>query len=33
MEIIELAGELDKRAPYDKVVTTTFAKKAIETIK
>lgn len=33
MYIMELAGELDKRAPYDKIVTTEFAKKAIETIK
>ncbi|KPU27739.1 hypothetical protein TR13x_04260 [Caloranaerobacter sp. TR13] len=33
MDIMELAGELDQRAPYDKIVTTEFAKKAIETIK
>lgn len=33
MEIIELAGELDQRAPYDKIVTTIFAEKAIETVK
>jgi NitT/TauT family transport system substrate-binding protein len=33
MEIMELAGELDKRAPYDKIVTTKFAEKAMETIK
>lgn len=33
MEIMELAGELEERAPYDKIVTTEFAKKAMETIK
>ncbi|SHJ68109.1 ABC transporter substrate-binding protein [Tepidibacter formicigenes] len=33
MDIIEFAGELDKRAPYEKIVTTEFAKKAIENIK
>ncbi|QXM05543.1 ABC transporter substrate-binding protein [Crassaminicella indica] len=33
MDIIELAGELDKRAPYEKIVTTKFAKKAMESIK
>lgn len=32
-EIMEQAGQLDERAPYDEVVTTTFAEKAIETIK
>lgn len=32
MDIMELAGELDKRAPYEKVVTTKFAAKAIETV-
>lgn len=30
MEIMELAGELDKRAPYDKIVNTKFAEKAME---
>ena len=30
MDIIELAGQLDKRAPYDKIVTTSYAKIAIE---
>lgn len=30
MDIMELAGELDKRADYDKIVTTKFAKKAME---
>ncbi|NLK42936.1 MAG: ABC transporter substrate-binding protein [Tissierellia bacterium] len=30
MDIMELAGELDKRADYDKLVTTEFAKKAME---
>lgn len=33
MEIMEMAGELEQRAPYDKIVTTEFAKKAMETIK
>jgi len=33
MDIMELAGELDKRADYDKVVNTEFAKKAMENIK
>lgn len=30
MDIMELAGELDKRADYDKLVNTEFAKKAME---
>lgn len=30
MDIIELAGQLDTRAPYDKIVTTEYARKAIE---
>ena len=30
MNIMELAGELDKRADYDKIVTTEFAKKAMK---
>lgn len=33
MHIMELAGELDKRADYEKIVTTEFAEKAMETIK
>jgi len=30
--IMELAGELDKRAPYEKVVNNSFALKALETV-
>lgn len=30
MEIMETAGELDERAPYNKVVNTEFAEKALE---
>lgn len=30
MDIMELAGELDQRADYDKIVTTKFAEKAME---
>lgn len=30
MDIMELAGELDKRADYDKIVTTKFAKNAMK---
>lgn len=30
MEVMELAGELDKRAPYDTIVTTVFAEKAMK---
>lgn len=33
MDIVELAGELEKRAPYEKIVTTVFAEKAIRDIK
>lgn len=33
MEIMELAGELDERAPYEKIVTTEFAEKAMNTTK
>lgn len=33
MDIMELAGELEQRADYDKVVNTEFAKKAMEKIK
>lgn len=29
-EIVEYAGELDKKAPYDKLINTTFAKKIID---
>ncbi|MBF8984475.1 ABC transporter substrate-binding protein [Lutibacter sp. B2] len=29
MDIVELAGELDQRAPYDKIVITEFAKEAM----
>lgn len=32
MDIIELAGQLEKRAPYDKIVTTEYARKAIESL-
>jgi len=32
-EIMQTAGELDKRAPYDKIVTTQFAEQALKTIK
>lgn len=30
MDVMELAGELDTRAPYDKIVTTKFAEKAMK---
>lgn len=30
MDIMELAGELDQRAPYEKIVTTKFAEKAMK---
>ncbi|MBS4534282.1 ABC transporter substrate-binding protein [Clostridium sp. D2Q-14] len=30
MEIMELAGELDERAPYDKIVNTEFAEKTMK---
>lgn len=33
MEVMELAGELEVRAPYDKVVTTVFAEEAVENVK
>ena len=33
MDIMELAGELDKRADYDEIVTTKFAKEAMKNIK
>lgn len=33
MNIMELAGELDKKAPYEKIVTTKFAEKAMEKVK
>ena len=32
-EIMSEAGELDTKAPYDKVVNNSFAEKAIEEIK
>ena len=32
MDIIELAGQLDKRAPYDKIVTTEYAKNATNSL-
>ena len=32
MDIVELAGQLDERAPYDKIVTTEYARKAIENL-
>lgn len=32
MDVMELAGELDKRAPYDEIVTTKYAEKAIDNI-
>ncbi|MDF2547973.1 ABC transporter substrate-binding protein [Anaerosolibacter sp.] len=33
MDIMEQAGELDKRAPYNEIVTTKFAEEAMKTIK
>lgn len=33
MEVMELANELDKRAPYDKIVTNKFANEAIKNVK
>lgn len=33
MDVMQEAGELTQRAPYDKIVTTTFAEKAIKEIK
>jgi len=33
MDIIELAGELDMRAPYSEIVTTKFAEEAMKSIK
>lgn len=33
MDIMQLAGELDTRAPYDKIVTTKFAEAAMESVK
>ncbi|MFZ7103473.1 MAG: ABC transporter substrate-binding protein [Peptococcaceae bacterium] len=32
-DVIELAGELDQRAPYDKLVTNAFAEEAVKTVK
>ncbi|HSH35697.1 MAG TPA: ABC transporter substrate-binding protein, partial [Schnuerera sp.] len=33
MDIMELAGELEKKADYEKIVTTEFAEKSMENIK
>lgn len=33
MDIMEMAGELDKRAPYNEIVTTKFAEEAMKNIK
>ena len=33
MDIVELAGQLDKRAPYDKIVTAEYSKNSIEKFK
>lgn len=33
MDVVQMAGELDKRAPYSKIVTTKFAQNAIDNIK
>ncbi|MGF7059609.1 hypothetical protein HNR33_003295 [Brassicibacter mesophilus] len=33
MDIMEMAGQLEERAPYEKIVTTEFAKKAVKNIK
>lgn len=33
MEVMDMAGELDKKAPYEKIVTTEFAEKSIENVK
>jgi NitT/TauT family transport system substrate-binding protein len=32
-EVMQMAGELEKIAPYEKIVTTGFAEKAVETVK
>ena len=32
-DVIQLAGQLDKRAPYDKLVTNIFAQEAVKTVK
>lgn len=32
-DVMEMAGELDKRAPYDQLVTNEFAKKAMEQVR
>lgn len=32
-DVIEMAGQLDKRAPYDKLVTNSFAEQAIKMVK
>ena len=33
MDIMEMAGQLDERAPYENIVTTEFAEKAVKNIK
>lgn len=33
MDVMDTAGELDKRAPYDKIVNTKYAKESIKNIK
>lgn len=33
MDVMEEAKELDKRAPYDKIVNTNFAKESVKTVK
>ena len=33
MDIMALSGQLDKRADYDQIVTTTFAQNAQEQLK
>ena len=33
MKIMEMAGQLDERAPYEKIVSTEFAEKALEEVK
>ncbi len=33
MDIMEMAGQLDKRAPYEEIVTTEYAEKAVKSVK
>lgn len=33
MKIMEMAGQLDKRAPYEEIVNTEFAEKALNEVK